>query len=104
MSPMSAILEVAFTICHFIRVTTEVKLEAGSRTISDYSQLVYVADRHHWNERFWVLLDEPLGDAHGVGFYQQFTGSGEPVYRAVLLDEVLETLQELEGILVSRNP
>jgi len=84
-------------------VNAEVKLAAGSRTISDYGQLVYAADRHHWNEQFWLLFDSPLGDAHGIGFYQQYTGSGEPVYSAVLLDSALETLREVEVESVVRN-
>jgi len=81
----------------------EVTLEAGSRTISDYGQLIYAADRHHWNEQFWLLFDEPLGDAHGIGLYQQYSGSGEPIYSAVLLNIELETLREVEVVSVSSN-
>jgi hypothetical protein len=84
-------------------VAAAITMPEGSLTISDYGLLTYAADRHHWNEKFWIRFDSPLGDIHGIGFYQQYTGTGEPQYSAELLSQSLNTLRELEVESVTRT-
>ena len=84
-------------------LSAHVTLPEGSVTVSDYGHLVYAADRHHWNEKFWVRFEQPLGDVHGLGIYQHYTGSGEPQYTAELLDASLNTLRALVVESVTRT-
>jgi len=63
-----------------------------TQTVDDYSRLVYAAERHHWNEEFWVLLDPPIGDAHAIRLSRAYTG-GESVYSAELAGASLDLLR-----------
>ena len=84
-------------------LSAHVTLPEGSVTVSDYGHLVYAAERHHWNEKFWVRFEQPLGDVYGLGIYQHYTGSGEPQYTAELLDASLNTLRALVVESVTRT-
>lgn len=77
-------------------VAAEVDLAAGRRTVDDDAHLVYDALRHNWNERFWVLFDPPLGDAHGLEVAQTFLGDGRESFTAALLGADLAPLRPLD--------
>lgn len=47
-------------------VRAALTLGAETRETADYWRLVYSADHHNWNERFWIFLDPPVGEAHAV--------------------------------------
>ena len=47
-------------------VFADVDLLEGYVQQDDYWHLVYAAEHHNWNEGYWVLFDEPLGDTYGV--------------------------------------
>ncbi|HQH70985.1 MAG TPA: hypothetical protein PK360_02790 [bacterium] len=47
-------------------VYAEGAIQEGSFQQSNYWRLVYSAGHHNWDEKFWVLFDEPMGGAYGV--------------------------------------
>lgn len=90
-------------------VEARVTLPQGSATVTDYARLVYTADRHHWNEKFWVLFDAPLdllnndGQVAGVQVIQTFAGSVEPTYAVALLGAGQGVIGEVEVLSVVRR-
>lgn len=61
-------------------VRTEATLPIGKRVVSDYWHLVYAADHHNWNEKFWTLFDPPIGEVYGVGVYHREWGEPTSVH------------------------
>ncbi|MEM7134873.1 MAG: hypothetical protein AAF702_51925 [Chloroflexota bacterium] len=71
------------------------------------------AERHHWNEKFWVLFDNEqdsleqgsiqADDRAGIMVLRSFAGSEEPVYRVALLDEGQNIIEELSITSVERR-
>lgn len=47
-------------------VYAEGEIQEGSFQQSNYWRLVYSAGHHNWDEKFWVLFDQPMGGAYGV--------------------------------------
>jgi hypothetical protein len=43
-----------------------VELGGQVQEVDEYYRLVYAADHHNFNETYAVILDPPLGTAHGV--------------------------------------
>ncbi|MGB0386397.1 MAG: PEP/pyruvate-binding domain-containing protein [Ardenticatenaceae bacterium] len=84
-------------------VSAEIAMPEGTQTINSYRNLTYAADRHHWNEKFEVRFEPPLGDAHAIAIHQHYTGSGDPQYTAELLDQSLNTLRPLTVESVKRG-
>ncbi len=60
-------------------VRAELALGGAARTVEGYWELVYSADHHNWNERFWVFLDPPEGAAHVVELTQGTPWADPPV-------------------------
>lgn len=51
------------------------QLPVGTREVREYWRLVYAADHHNWNEKFWVIFDQPLiGGIYGVAVYHREWG------------------------------
>jgi len=69
----------------------EAWLPEGSIVQGDYWKLVYSAEHHNWNEKFWVLFDEPLGDIYGLAVYEMSIFGGTD--RMEYLDEKLDPFQ-----------
>ncbi|MBN2327694.1 MAG: hypothetical protein JXR73_11125 [Candidatus Omnitrophica bacterium] len=78
-------------------VFAEVEIQEGQTVQTDYWRLVYSASHHNWDERFWVLFDQPLGEAYGVAVFRRnvFAEGPQQVYT---LDVDLQPLREI-GIL-----
>ncbi|MBV7333857.1 PEP/pyruvate-binding domain-containing protein [Chloroflexi bacterium TSY] len=85
-------------------VHAEVALPKGNATIDSYKNLVYSADRHHWNERFLIVLDQPLGVIYAVKVNQHFTGVGEPTYVVQALNKEFNPVQMFDVLSVVRSP
>ncbi len=77
-------------------VQAEVSFDGVTRRVADYWHLVYSADHHNWNERFWVFLDPPVGDVHVVELYEGFPYENPPVPGSFrLLDASLTPVRTL---------
>lgn len=70
-------------------------LQEGAATQTNYWKLIYAADHHNWNEKFWVLFDSPLGEAYGVAVLTEDFPSRAEVYT---LDQNLEPLRQIEVV------
>ena len=84
-------------------VGADLQLAAGRRQVTDLGQLVYGADRHHWNEQFWVLSDPPLGDAYGLEVRQHYAGAGQESWTAGVLDAGHQESRALRVVGVQRG-
>ncbi len=68
-------------------VSATVELAGSTRTQSDYWRLVFAADHHNWDRRYWVLLDPPIGDTHVVELREATRFTREPpVLRLLVAD------------------
>ena len=47
-------------------VSATAELLGQMRQVDSFWDLVYSADHHNWNERFWVLFRQPIDDVHGL--------------------------------------
>ena len=47
---------------------------------SDYWNLIYAAEHHNWNEQYWVLFDEPIGETYGLAVITEDFPSTIEVY------------------------
>ncbi len=66
---------------------------------NDYWNLVYTAQGHCWNAKFWVLFEHPIGDTYGVAVLTTTKQWGAITEAEVfLLDSNLEHLRKLEII------
>ena len=70
-------------------------LSEGDVVQNDYWKLVYSAEHHNWNEKFWILFDEPLGEVHGIGISEHLWPT---THSAEFLDRDLNPLRELEVV------
>ena len=75
-------------------VAAEIHLSRERRESADYWQLVYAADIHNWNRRFWVFLEPPVGAAV-VAELREPTHFGNQPAAFRLLDENFEVLRDL---------
>ncbi|MBN1422243.1 MAG: hypothetical protein JXP34_25945 [Planctomycetes bacterium] len=74
-------------------IAGEVTLGAETRVTSDYWHLAYAAIHHNWAPQFWIILDPPIGDVHGVWIAEPFPEGSLPTIRTLGAD--LEPLAEL---------
>ncbi|MCB0215935.1 MAG: DUF1566 domain-containing protein [Chloroflexi bacterium] len=73
-----------------------VDLAEGATQVEDPRQLVYDADRHNWNERFWVLFDPPIGASGGLEIASTgIPGRPETTWLARTLDRDLAPGREI---------
>ncbi|HPA46713.1 MAG TPA: PEP/pyruvate-binding domain-containing protein [bacterium] len=61
-------------------VYAQVDIEEGYVEQGSYWNLVYAADHHNWNEKFWVLLDTPIGETYGLAVLTGETDYDREVY------------------------
>jgi hypothetical protein len=83
-------------------VHARVTLSGDTREVSDYFSLVYAADQHNFNEAYLVLLDPPIGSAHGIVLEE--VNIWDPPTHLVYLDEDLQEsrrvlLEDFEEVL-----
>ena len=72
----------------------EILMADSSRTQSDYWRLVFAADHHNWDRRYWVFLDPPIDDVHAVEIREETRITRQPaVFR--LLGADLRVIREL---------
>lgn len=80
-------------------VLADVSLTQGSAQLQDYWNLVYTAQGHCWNAKFWALFDQPIGDAYGVAVLTTTLQWGAVTEAEVyLLDKYFEHLRKLEVV------
>ena len=66
----------------------------GKKVIQNsYWKLIYSAEHHNWNEKFWMLFDNPIGDAYGIAVVTEDYPSNVEVYT---LDQNLEPLRNFK--------
>ncbi len=68
-------------------------IHEGTTIQTDYWSLVYAAEHHNWNERFWMLFDSPMDGAYGIAVLTEDFPSRAEVYT---LDENFEPLRQIE--------
>lgn len=85
-------------------VHAEVILPQGNATIDSYENLIYSADRHHWNERFLIVLEQPLSGIYAVKVNQHFIDVGESTYTIQALNTELSPVQTFDVLSVVRSP
>ncbi len=84
-------------VAHANLVFAQVKIAGGERYQSDYWKLVYAAKAHCSDEKFWVLFDEPVGEAYGVAVLTESILQNLEVSADVyLLDKNLQHLRKIE--------
>ncbi|MEM7030383.1 MAG: DUF1566 domain-containing protein [Chloroflexota bacterium] len=84
-------------------VGAEIILPDQTIRVTERHNLIYAADRHHWNEQFGLLFDTPLGEAYGLAIYQHYTAAGDPTYSAAWLDAGLNKLTPLDVESIQRT-
>lgn len=47
-------------------VYAALNIHEGNAIQANYWKLVYSAEHHNWNEKYWILFDSPLGDVYGI--------------------------------------
>jgi len=82
-------------------VYAEVDIDEGRVTEDNYWNLVYSADHHNWDERYWVLFDPPLGEAYGVA---AFAGGFEQKPQVYTLDADLQPLRQIPLLNFEKRP
>ncbi|MBN1443190.1 MAG: hypothetical protein JXA90_10800 [Planctomycetes bacterium] len=75
-------------------VRARVEIQEGVQEVTDYWRLVYRAGFHNILQRFRILLDPPLGDAHAVEVHEPFPQGSIPA-RGFVLGSDLEILRTL---------
>lgn len=71
---------------------------------NDYWNLVYTAQGHCWNAKFWVLFKQSIGDAYGVAVLTTTKQWGAITEAEVfLLDSNLEHLRKLEIVSYTKD-
>ncbi len=85
-------------------VAADVRLDAGAARVTDLARLTYDALRHNWDEQFLVVLDPPLGDAHGLLVAQRGTQPGEGEYTVTVLGADWEPLRRIPVLGVRDEP
>lgn len=75
-------------------VYADVDIQEGSAKQADYWKLVYSAFHHNWDEKFWVLFDQPLDGAYGIAVFRRnvYPEGKEEVYT---LDANLKPLRPI---------
>lgn len=68
----------------------------GNKIIqNNYWKLIYSAEHHNWNEKFWILFDKPIGEAYGIAVITEDYPSSVEVYT---LDKNLEQLTPINVV------
>jgi hypothetical protein len=75
-------------------------LQEGNAIQTSYWRLIYSAEHHNWNEKFWALFDAPLGEAFGVAVLTEDYPSRAEVYT---LDQNFEPLRPIEVLSVEKK-
>lgn len=75
-------------------------IQEGKIIQSDYWQLVYSAEHHNWNEKYWILFDSPLNGAYGISVITEDFPYRAEVYT---LDENREPLRRIEVISIEKQ-
>ncbi|HOJ61457.1 MAG TPA: hypothetical protein PK878_14340 [bacterium] len=76
-------------------VYAEGGIDEGPIRQSSYWRLIYSAGHHNWDEKFWVLFDEPLGEAYGIAV---ITEEFPFTVTAYTLDSNLNPLRTIEVV------
>ncbi len=91
-------------------VWASVTLGGETREVDDYWHLVYAANHHNWNERYWILLDPPMpvplvGDVHVVEVREPspFVPPEEKIPTFKLLDADFRELHAFKELLWERR-
>jgi Pyruvate phosphate dikinase, AMP/ATP-binding domain len=75
------------------RINSATAMVAGqARDVTSMWDLVYAADHHNWNERFWILFDQPIESIYGLEIRTPSFG-GETVVH--YLDAAHESIQSV---------
>ena len=64
-------------------IEATVNLRGAEHTVSDYYRLVYSADRHNLNPRYWVVFDPPIqvaGLATPVHVFEVIAPEPDPIF------------------------
>ncbi|MGC9327972.1 MAG: hypothetical protein ACP5I1_10090 [Candidatus Hinthialibacter sp.] len=72
-----------------------INIDEGIFIQSDYWKLVYSAEHHNWNEKYWTLFDPPLGETYGLAVITEDFPSRAEVYT---LDQNLEPKRWIEVV------
>lgn len=81
-------------------VYAAVQLNGGNAVQTSYYKLIYSAEHHNWNEKYWILFDAPLGGAYGIAVFAEDFPYRAEVYT---LDPNREPLRQIEVISVSKQ-
>jgi pyruvate,water dikinase len=83
-------------------IEARVALTGAAREEDDYWRLVYSADHHNWNRRFWIFLAPPIDGAHVVELLEpERDGGGRGSFR--LLDADFQLVRTLELADITRR-
>ncbi len=79
-----------------------VDIEEGHVIQDNYWKLIYSAIHHNWDEKFWVLFDQPLGDAYGIAVFTRNVYNVEP-REVYTLDANLQPLRTIPLIDITKS-
>lgn len=77
-------------------------IQEGSFRQDNYWKLVYSAVHHNWDEKFWVLFDQPIGGAYGIAIFTRNVFSEEP-QEVYTLDANLKPLRKIPLVKIEKK-
>ncbi len=77
-----------------------VDIHEGNAIQTNYWKLVYSAEHHNWNEKYWILFDSPLGDVYGISVLTEDYPYRAEVYT---LDKNREPIRPIEVLSIEKQ-